>query len=499
MQKRGSGILLHISSLPSPYGIGDFGPGAYKFVDFLLESGQSYWQILPLNPIAGIHGNSPYSSFSAYAGNCLFISPDLLAENGFISKSDIESPPRFVSDMVLYKAAVKYKSKLLRLAYERCRERIKTDCEFEGFCRENSDWLEDYALFVALKDSFNGSAWTSWPEGLKYRRENALSEWKGKLADRINMEKFFQYIFFNQWDLLKQHCNRKGIQIIGDMPIYVNHDSTQVWTHPEVFKLNEKREPVFVAGVPPDYFSSTGQLWGNPVYDWDVLKGNRYAWWAERLEKGFKLYDIIRLDHFRGFVAYWEVGAGEKTAMKGKWVNAPAVDFFESLYKRFACLPVIAEDLGYITADVREVIDHFGMPTMKVLLFAFGDGMATNPYAPHNHVKNSIVYTGTHDNNTVRGWFESEANAEDKKRIWDYVGREISADDIHWEFVRMAMMSVADTAVIPMQDVLGLGEKARMNLPGTIKRNWAWRLESHQIRPSVTERLAHMTNIYGRG
>ena len=498
MQTRGSGILLHISSLPSPYGIGDFGPGAYKFVDFLAASGQSYWQILPLNPTAAIHGNSPYSSYSAYAGNCLFISPDLLAENGLISKSDIEVPPRFFSEMVLYKAVVKYKSKLLRLAYERYRDKIKTDCKFEDFCRDNSDWLEDYALFVALKDSFNGGAWTSWPEELKYRKESALSEWKVKLADRINMEKFFQYIFFSQWASLKRYCNEKGIQIIGDMPIYVNHDSTQVWTHPEVFKLNEKREPVFVAGVPPDYFSSTGQLWGNPVYNWDVLRKNRYAWWAERIERGFKLYDIIRLDHFRGFVAYWEVRADENTAMNGKWENVPALDFFETLYKRFACLPIIAEDLGYITADVREVINHFDLPTMKVLLFAFGDSMATNPYAPHSHVKNCVVYTGTHDNNTVRGWFESEASPEDKKRLNDYLGREVSEDNVHWEFVRMAMMSVADTAIIPMQDVLGLGEKARMNVPGTLKRNWTWRLESDRITPLAIERLSHLTSIYGR-
>lgn len=498
MEKRGSGILLHITSLPSPYGIGDLGPGAYSFADFLAGAKQSFWQILPLNPTSISYGNSPYSSFSAFAGNSLLISPELMIEDGFLKKNDVESSAGFPVNRVDYKLTTRYKDKILNRVYETNKKKIKGNSEFRQFCRENSFWLDDYSLFMSLKRYFKKFDWSRWPEDLRDRKEDAVKKWRGKLNGEISKETFFQYIFFKQWKALKNYCSGKNIQIIGDVPMYVNYDSSDVWTNPEIFSLNENKMPVFIAGVPPDYFSSTGQLWGHPVYNWDVLKKNSYSWWIKRIEHNINLYYIFRLDHFRGFVGYWEVPAGEKTAVNGRWVKAPAEDFFKALFNRFSRLPLIAEDLGVITPDVKAVMNQFGFPGMKVLLFAFEDDFPTNPYAPHNHIKNCVVYTGTHDNNTIKGWFKRELNSDSKKRLSEYLGREVSNKTVHWELIRIAMESVADMAIVPMQDILGLGEKARMNLPASSKGNWQWRVTKRQLSPALIKKLRDMTAIAGR-
>ncbi|MFB0562436.1 MAG: 4-alpha-glucanotransferase [Candidatus Lokiarchaeia archaeon] len=498
MKRRGNGILLPIISLPSPYGIGDLGPWAYKFADFLEETKQSYWQIVPLNPTDPYFGNSPYNSSSAFAGNKLLINPDLMLKDGLLYKEDIEPIPPFQQNRIDYPEVISYKEKLFDEAYSHFKEKRDSDYEFERFCAENSFWLEDFALFAALKVHFQGQIWSSWPWEIRDRQSEALRRWKTQLHEIIEKVKFLQHLFFKQWFSLKKYCNEKRIQIIGDIPIYVLYDSVDVWKNPEIFKLNEEKRPSFVAGVPPDYFSETGQLWGNPVYRWNILKENGYSWWIKRMEHNFKLFNLVRLDHFRGFAKYWEVPAGEKTAINGQWVQGPAEDFFNTILKHFLNLPIIAEDLGVITPDVRELMHLFDFPGMKVLLFAFGGDLPKNPYAPHNHVKNCVVYTGTHDNNTVKGWFEKEASMGDKKRLFAYIGREVPAEEINWEFIRLAMMSVANTSIIPMQDVLGLGEEARMNRPATTEGNYQWRLLPEQLTPSVSERLLEMTEVYGR-
>jgi 4-alpha-glucanotransferase len=367
------------------------------------------------------------------------------------------------------------------------------------FCQEEASWLDDFALFIALKSRYGGKAWSDWPPDVRDRRTEALHSAKRDLQERIESERFLQYLFFRQWMALKGFCNKRGISIIGDMPIYVVHDSVDVWVHPSLFHLDLRKKPSAVAGVPPDYFSKTGQLWGNPVYRWDVLKETRYEWWVDRVRHNVKLFDLVRVDHFRGFMAYWEIPATEKTAIRGRWVRAPGKDFFQSLSVRFPSLPIIAEDLGTITEEVWQVMDYFGFPGMKVLLFAFGEDLPTNPYAPHNHVKNCVVYTGTHDNNTTIGWYQKETSQEDRSRMSRYLGREVTAENVHCEMIRLAMMSVADTAVIPMQDLLGLGEEARMNQPAKETGNWGWRLLPQRLTVAVKNRLLEMTEIYGRG
>jgi 4-alpha-glucanotransferase len=499
LKKRGSGILLHITSLPSPYGIGDLGTEAYRFADFLAETRQSFWQILPLNLTCTAYGNSPYSSFSAFAGNHLLISPDQMVNHGFLSKSNIKNIPSFPRKRVDYNLVTKFKSELFDIAYEINRDRLRSHQEFQRFCAENSGWLDDFTLFISIKNYLKGIEWSKWPEELRDRHEDALREMAEKLKEDILKEKFLQYMFFIQWSSLRHYCDSKNIKIIGDIPIYVNYDSADVWANPEIFSLDKNKKPIYVAGVPPDYFSSTGQLWGHPVYRWDVLKKTGYSWWLKRIEHNLKLFHMFRLDHFRGFVGYWEVPASEKTAINGKWVDAPAEDFFNTLLKHFPDLSIIAEDLGVITPDVREIIERFGFPGMKVLLFAFGEDLPTNPYAPHNHVKNCIVYTGTHDNNTIKGWFKKELTSRDRSRISEYIGHEVTEKTVHWDIIRLAMMSVADTVIIPMQDILGLGEEDRMNLPASPSGNWEWRLVPEQLTSQLIKKLSNITHIYGRG
>jgi 4-alpha-glucanotransferase len=497
MKRRGSGILLHITSLSSPYGIGDFGQCAYDFVDFLVETKQSYWQILPVNPTDPAFGNSPYSSTSAFAGNPLLISPEYLVRMGFLSHSEMAMSPRYPEGPIDYPAVIVYKENLFHQAFSRFKKKAHKK-EYEQFCQEESIWLNDYSLFAALRDHYKGKSWDQWPQEIRDKRPKVIEEVKRRHNDRIEKEKFLQYVFFKQWFALKTYCNSHGIKVIGDIPIYVAYDSADVWANPELFKLDDEKRPSAVSGVPPDFFSKKGQVWGNPVYRWDVLQKRGYDWWVQRLGYGLKLYDYMRIDHFRGFVAYWEIPAGKKTAVGGRWVNVPAEDFFHVVFKKYPHLPVIAEDLGIITADVREIISQFGFTGMRPILFAFGDDLARHNCAPHNVEKNMIVYTGTHDCNTARGWFEKDATPQERERLHHYIGRVVPADEINWGLIRLAMMTVANTVIIPLQDILGLGEEARMNRPNSTKNNWEWRIHSGPLTPSVAERLRSVTELYGR-
>lgn len=497
MIRRSSGVLLHITSLPSGFGIGDLGPGAYRFADFLVDSGQAFWQVLPLNPTNPATGNSPYTSTSSFAGNPLLIDPGWLVEAGWLSEDALTNPPQAAGDRVDYDGVIAYKTPLFEKAFEEFKK-ARAPHLYTSFCQENADWLEDYATFMAFKEHFGGVVWSDWPAEIRDRQPEAMDNLKAEVQERIQYEKFLQFVFYRQWHALKRYCNDRCVQIIGDIPYYVSYDSADVWTHPEIFKLDEHKKPQCVAGVPPDYFSETGQLWGNPVYDWNRLQASGYAWWVRRMRLCLHHFNMVRIDHFRGFVAYWEVPAGEDTAINGRWVEAPVVDFVNTLLKYFPNLPIIAEDLGLITPDVREVIERFGFPGMRLLLFAFDDTLPRNPYAPHNHVRNCVVYTGTHDNNTVKGWFSTETSDEDRTRLFAYLGREAPYEALHWALIRLAYSSVANLVLIPMQDILGLGGETRMNLPATSDGNWGWRLQAEQITPEVTDRLRQMVHLFGR-
>ena len=498
MNQRRSGILLHISALPSEFGIGDLGPGAYWFADFLVSAQQSLWQILPLNPTDRTYQHSPYSSFSAFAGNPYLISPELLLEDGLLVKEDFQDKPEFPPGRVDYDRVGVYKEKLFDRAYQRFRQDKRLHKEFRVFQKKHEIWLKDYALFFAIKESLGGILWTQWPEELQDRDKIALHDFEIAFEEQVEEIRFLQFIFFRQWEKLRAYCRQRGIQLIGDMPIYVNWDSADAWANAENFKIDAHHNPIGVAGVPPDYFSETGQRWGNPVYDWEKLKASGYAWWIARLRHNLGLYDYVRIDHFRGFVQYWEIPAHEPLASKGKWVAVPARDFLETLKKTFNPLPVIAEDLGIITDDVREIMKTYDLPGMKVLLFAFGEDLTKHPYLPHNFQRRCVVYTGTHDNNTVRGWFENEATPKEKVNLFTYLGEEVDVEDIHWAFIDLAMKSKADAAIVPMQDVLGLGQEARFNKPATMQGNWQWCMSSSAIDRNIVQRLCELTQNSNR-
>jgi 4-alpha-glucanotransferase len=497
MIKRGSGILMHITSLPSKFGIGDFGPEAYRFTDFLTEAKQSCWQILPLTPTDPMHGNSPYSSASASAISPWMLSPELMIEGGYLSDADLNSIPDFDIDKVVYQSVAEYKKDLLDKAFGHF-QKDNNRAEFDRFCEDNAYWLDDFALFMILKRHFGGKAWNQWPVEYRDRHQDTLKSVETEFKEQIEREKFIQYLCYKQWFALRKYCNERGIQLFGDIPIYVNYDSVDVWSNPHIFKLNDDKTPTFVAGVPPDYFSETGQLWGNPVYNWDVLKDSDYKWWIQRLKHNFRQFDIIRIDHFRGLVAYWEVASGEETAINGKWVKVPVDDFFNTVLRHFFLPPIVAEDLGMITADVRETLKKYGFPGMKVLMFGFGADDPKHPYLPHNYEENYVAYTATHDNNTVRGWFDHETNPEIRKRLFKYIGREVSPEEIPWEMVRLAMASRAKMAIFPMQDILGLGEATRMNRPAHGNGNWRWRLKPNSLASNIKEKLADLTYVYNR-
>jgi 4-alpha-glucanotransferase len=498
LSKRASGILLHVTSLPSPFGIGDLGPSAYWFVDALARARQSYWQILPLSPTSLNFGNSPYSSISAFAGNTLLISPEMLLRDGLLSQEDMNSRPAFPEGRCDYESVTSYKKRLLDTVYRSFVEAGRDRDRFFHFCETQADWLDTFALFAAIKKKMGGTAWNEWPKGLRDRHQSELEQSRTDCALDIEKAKFGQYLFFTQWSALKEYANQNGVNIIGDIPIYVSHDSADVWANPAIFKLSDEKRPIFVAGVPPDYFSATGQLWGNPVYDWDALKASRYGWWVARLRQMLTLYDKVRIDHFRGLVAYWEVAAHENTAVNGRWAQVPVDDLFEHLLAQLPSLPVIAEDLGFITPDVSDAIGRLGFPGMRVLLFAFDEDNPMHNYLPHTYERNCVVYTGTHDNNTVRGWFEREAGPDERERFFRYIGRKANADEVSWEAIRLAMMSVADLALVPAQDLLALGQEGQMNRPSVAHGNWEWRLRRSQLTDEILERLRTMTTTYGR-
>lgn len=489
--RRKSGILLHPTSLPGSGGIGSLGGEARCFVDFLAHSGQSLWQVLPLGPTA--YGNSPYSCYSAFAGNPLLIDLATIAEEGDLSPDElnIELP----SDRVDFPLVEKHKIGALRRAaaiFFASGDNRRRD-EFHDYCN-NTFWLDDYALFMSLKEMYDGKSWQKWPNDLASREPSKIQQLKEEVGGAIGEHKYMQWQFTRQWLSLKRYANDLGIEIIGDIPIFVAYDSADVWANPQFFLLDEKGRPTVVSGVPPDYFSKTGQLWGNPLYNWDVLAFHGYGWWVERIRNDLKLFDIVRLDHFRGFEAYWEIHAMEKTAENGRWVKGPGTELFEVLIEQLGPMPIIAEDLGVITPDVEALRERFGFPGMKILQFAFDSGPG-NPYLPHNHVRDSVVYTGTHDNDTTVGWF-SGLSKKEKRPVLDYLnsdGRDIAVD-----LIRAALASVADMSVIPLQDILRLDSTARMNIPGTRSDNWSWRFPGEELREEYSARLRELTEMYGR-
>jgi 4-alpha-glucanotransferase len=492
---RASGILLHPTSFPSRFGIGDLGTEAYRFVDFLVESGQQIWQILPLGPTG--YGDSPYQCFSAIAGNPLLISPERLRDQGLLSDANLNEMPEFPLQ-VDYGWVIHTKTALLRQAHENFQTQASPEHRkaFEDFCHAKADWLEDYALFMALKEAHKGASWHTWEPEVAQRKPEALEQWQPRLANDISFHKFVQFEFFQQWSDLKRYTNDRRIQILGDLPIYVAHDSAEVWAHPEIFHLQEETGlPKLMAGVPPDYFSVTGQLWGNPIYNWQRLQEDNFKWWVQRFRVMLDCVDLIRIDHFRGFESYWAVPQGETTAINGEWVQAPGKLFFERLNQELGSLPIIAEDLGLITPEVEALRDEFDFPGMKILHFAF-DSESDNPYLPFNYTQNSVVYTGTHDNDTTVGWF-NQRSPEQNEKVLRYLGC-TGPDGIHWDLIRLAFGTVANQAIVPLQDVLGLGSEARMNSPSQQSGNWNWRYHWDSLTSEFRGRLRWLTEIYGR-
>jgi 4-alpha-glucanotransferase len=491
---RASGLILHPTSLPGKYGIGDLGSEAFQWIDFLVESGIRLWQVLPLGPTG--YGDSPYQCFSAFAGNPYIISPEKMLEEGFLDAEDLSDQPDFPSDQVDFGALIPWKLRLLDRAYKRFETTAgsKIKKSLSAFQEEQSAWLPDFALFMALKEAHNGAPWSTWEAPLRDRHPQPLALAKQKYDVAIQGQIFRQFVFFSQWSQLKQYANDHGIKIIGDVPIFVAHDSADVWAHPELFYMDQTGNPTFVAGVPPDYFSPTGQLWGNPLYRWDVHARDGYSWWIARLKAVLQLVDIIRLDHFRGFAGYWEVPAGMPTAEKGRWVSGPAADFFNHIQQALGDLPLIAEDLGEITPDVIELREQFQLPGMKVLQFAFLTN-ATDQFMPHNYTHNCVAYTGTHDNDTSLGWYHSIPEDE-RDFLRRYLGRD--EHNIVWEMMRTVWSSVAMFAIAPMQDVLNLGSQARMNFPGRPSGNWSWRMPADALSEHLKDRLLEYNQIYGR-
>lgn len=494
--KRSCGILLHPTSLPGKYGIGDIGKEAFKFIDFLEKAGQKIWQILPLGPTG--YGNSPYQCYSSLSGNPLLISLEELVEKKLLSKQDVDNQDlfNFTENQVNFEDVQLYKNLLLQKAYNNF-----TSSEFEAdqngfdlFCKNKCNWLDDYALFMALKKYFNDLPWYEWADDFKLRNAEALNFYKQKLKNEIALQQFIQYLFFSQWEAVRLYANTKGIKIIGDIPLYVSFDSADVWIYPEYFLLDEHRNPISVSGVPPDYFSKTGQLWGNPVYNWEVLEKNQFSWWVNRIQENLKLYDIIRVDHFRGLSAYWAIPFGDETAINGEWIDAPGKQLFDTLLCKLGDLPLIAEDLGAITPEVEQLRDTFDFPGMKILQFAF-DSDEANEYLPHTYIKNCIAYTGTHDNNTVRGWWNSTTE-ENKQHVLDYLN--CSENDVCWTLIRAVWSSVANIAIVPLQDLLELGEEGRMNTPGATANNWLWRFREDSLTNKLAEKMKKITTIYDR-
>ncbi len=493
--QRTSGLVLHPTSLPGQIGIGDLGTEVYRFLDFMVVAKQGIWQVLPLGPTG--YGDSPYQSFSAFAGNPLLINLEQLVEEEFLPANALDGAPVFPPERVDYGAVINYKLPLLKGAYDYFSvhaDAIKKEA-FDRFAWESGSWLHDFALFMALKDAHGGAPWYQWPDEIKNRQPEAIASWENQLHRQILSHKFIQYLFFRQWQAVKQYANERGVRIMGDIPIFVAYDSCDIWAHRDIFYLDETGWPTVVSGVPPDIYSTTGQLWGNPIYRWDVLAERGYQWWIERFQATLRMVDIVRLDHFRGFEAYWEVPGGEKTAVKGRWVKGPGVHFFDALRSALGAIPIVVEDLGFITPEVDALRERFSFPGMKVLQFAFG-GDPENPYLPHNYPRNCVVYTSTHDSDTARGWFQDRATPEEQEYAIKYIGS--SGADFAWDFIRLAYRSVADIAMVNLQDVFRLGNEGRMNLPGSLGGNWSWRFQKGDLRPVYAEQLAEMVYLFGR-
>lgn len=491
---RSSGVLLHPTSLPTLYGIGDLGPAAFRWIDNLARAGQSWWQILPLGPTG--YADSPYQSFSAFAGNPNLISPELLVRDGLLNQDDLAAPG-FPPTFVDYEAVIPWKLQSTERAWEHFHAGKAPPLKeaFARFRKQESAWLEDFALYMAVKEAHGGVSWQDWPEPLLQRRRAALDQARKDLANRIELHAFRQFLFFRQWDALKEYAHAHGIRIIGDVPIFIAGDSADAWSRPDLFCLDEHRRPAVVAGVPPDYFSKTGQLWGNPLYDWARHEAERFHWWSARLRAVLRQVDLVRLDHFRGFQAYWEVPAGSPTAENGRWVEAPGRKLLQALHDALGGLPLIAEDLGVITPEVEELRTQWHLPGMRILQFAFG-GAQEDRFLPHRHERNTVVYTGTHDNDTTEGWFK-ELTARERAFLDRYAPN--PGENAAWRLIRLAWASVADLAVTPLQDVLSLGNEARMNLPGKAGGNWRWRCTEDQLTTPLLDRLQQLTMLYERG
>ena len=502
---RSSGILLHPTSLAGPFGIGDLGPQARRFLDFLAGSGQTLWQVLPLGPTG--FGDSPYQCFSALAGNPLLISPERLAEEGWLDQSQLNAVPQFPKEDVDFARVIPWKTALLESAARAFLGRASQAerASFQSFCDVNQDWLDDFALFMALKQRHGFAVWSRWETGIRWRDPAALAAWTEKLAEPIAIHKFLQFAFFSQWQELREYARARRVRLMGDVPIYVAHDSTDVWVNPQYFELDSEGNPAVVEGVPPDYFSATGQLWGNPIYRWNVLARDGYRWWLRRFRAVFEMVDVIRLDHFRGFEAYWEVPAGESTAVHGRWMKGPGAELFRVAREALGELPLVAENLGVITPEVEAIRHEFGFPGMSILQFAFGNDPQASSFRPHNYPREVVAYTGTHDCDTTVGWWTSEGRGEstrseeDIRHEREYAREYLNTDEreINWAFIRAPVASVADNILIPLQDVLGLGSEAR-NQPATIGANWRWRYKEGMLTSEIAKRLAGLNRVYER-
>lgn len=503
---RCSGILIHPTSLPSRFGVGDFGPEAHRFAKQLGAAGQTVWQVLPLGPV-GL-GNSPYQSYSAFAGEVLLISPELLAEEGSLDAGELARAPDFPRESVDFEAVRRWKIPLLEQAYTNFSKSAAPGCRhlFEQFCADHVNWLDDYAMFVVLKEKFGADrSWTAWDADLARRNSAALAKVRSEYRRQIECQKYWQFVFYRQWDELRRHCTECGIRVMGDIPIYVSQESSDVWSHPRQFRLDERGRPTVVSGVPPDYFSKTGQRWGNPIYNWKEMEQTGFHWWIERFRGTFRLYDLLRVDHFRGFDAYWEVPASEETAVNGRWIKAPGEKLFETVLSELGQLEIIAEDLGDITPEVIALRKKFHFPGMAILQFAFGiEGNAAN-YRPHNLEREIIAYTGTHDNDTIMGWWNSQGGDSTRSEEDIRLERELTesylgpgSEPMNWRLIRAYSMSVAQVAMLPMQDVLGLGAEARMNRPGVAEGNWCWRMKPGAFGQEEQEKLQQLSSLYDR-
>ena len=499
---RASGILMPISSLPSEYGIGCFDECAFEFVDLLEKAGQKYWQILPLGHTS--YGDSPYQSFSTFAGNPYFVSIKKLIEKGYITKEecdeyDLVGHPEYVDYEKIYNG----RYAIYRKAF--ANSNITEDKDYQEFVKKNADWLEDYALFMAVKAAYDGKSFIEWDDDIKLRKPEAMAAYREKYKEEVDFYSFLQYEFYTQWDALKKYANSKNVKLVGDIPIYVAYDSADVWKNPELFLLDENLQPIKVAGCPPDAFSVDGQLWGNPLYTWEYHKETGYAWWKKRIKACIDLYDMVRIDHFRGFDEYYTIPFEHVNARAGAWVKGPGIDLFNSLNEEFGDMDIIAEDLGFLTDTVRDLLKATRYPGMKILQFGFGKGNDDSEYLPHNYPRNCVVYTGTHDNDSIKGWLSTYESEEDRQTVIDYLGLDVDASepldtikDINWKFVQTCMNSVADYCIIPMQDILGLSSESRINIPSTVGNNWKWRIKKGAFDDEIIERLRTLTRVSGR-